>query len=484
MLSIMKPRFLILLSLLACLPVLFLSAQKSRFTKSGNKLLSSRLRISDNQRFLQFDDETPFFYLGDTAWELFHRLNKEEAKKYLEDRAKKGFTVIQAVVLAELDGIITPNAYGFLPLTGKDPAHPATKEGPDNDYWDQVDYVVETANQLGLVIGMLPTWGRYWHDNGQVIFNEQNAGAYGEFLGKRYKDAQVIWILGGDRNAEQPHQKTIIRAMANGLKSGDEGKHLLTYHPSGWRGSSEFFHHDDWLDFNMRQNGHETEHESYMKTLDDYNRTPVKPVLDGEPIYEGHPIAFNAKKFGHSIAFDTRRALYWDLFNGACGHTYGHHAVWQMYDSQKTEGINTPLQPWYEAINEPGAIQMLYGRLLIESRPYFSRIPATDEVLAADKVPTSVPGAGRYRFAATRDTDGTYAMVYVPIGRTFTVRMHVIRYPKVKAWWYNPRTGKATAIGTFTNEGEKSFVSPNPGEMIDWILVLDDASKKYPAPGK
>lgn len=478
----MMPGNLILSFLVACLPIISLCAQKSRFTKSGDNFLLSGLQVSDNHRFLQYQDGTPFFYLGDTAWELFHRLNREEAKKYLEDRARKGFTVIQAVALAELDGITEPNAYGFLPLTDKDPSRPAIREGAENDYWDQVDYVVKTANQLGLVIGMLPTWGRHWHDNGQIIFNEHNAGAFGEFLGKRYKEAQVIWILGGDRNADQPTQKTIIRAMANGLKKGDKGIHLMTYHPAGWRGSSEFFHTEDWLDFNMRQNGHETEHESYMKTLDDYNKTPVKPVLDGEPIYEGHPIAFNAKKFGHSIAYDTRRALYWDLFNGACGHTYGHHSVWQMYDPLKKEGINTPLMPWQKAIDEPGAGQMIYGRLLIESRPYFSRIPATEEVLVQDKAPTSVPGAGRYRFAACRDTAGTYAMVYVPAGREFSVHMHVIHNPKIKAWWYNPRTGKATSAGTFTNKGEKSFISPNPGEMIDWILVLDDASKKYPAP--
>jgi hypothetical protein len=98
-------------------------------------------------------------------------------------------------------------------------------------------------------------------------------------------------------------------------------------------------------------------------------------------------------------------------------------------------------------------------------------------------VPTAVPGAGLYRFVATRDVEGTYAMVYAPVGRSFRVRMDVISGPKVAAWWYNPRNGHATAIGTFDNQGEREFTSPDKGEMIDWILVLDDASKKYPAPG-
>ena len=70
------------------------------------------LQVSANRRFLIHDDGTPFFYLGDTAWELFHRLTLDEADYYLRDRAAKGFTVIQAVVLAEMDGLHTPNMNG------------------------------------------------------------------------------------------------------------------------------------------------------------------------------------------------------------------------------------------------------------------------------------------------------------------------------------------------------------------------------------
>ena len=86
-----------------------------------------------------------------------------------------------------------------------------------------------------------------------------------------------------------------------------------------------------WLDFNMRQNGHVIEFGRYAKTRADYDRQPTKPVLDGEPLYEDHPVSFKAQEFGHSIAADVRRPLYWDLFQGACGHTYGHHSVWQMW---------------------------------------------------------------------------------------------------------------------------------------------------------
>ena len=450
-----------------------------------------KLQVSTNRRFLQHADGAHFFYLGDTAWELFHRLNREEADKYLTDRANKGFTVIQAVALAELDGHTVPNPYGHLPFENYDPARPDIKVGPDNDFWDHVDYIVNKANDLGMYIGFLPTWGRYWHEGSGVnenlpLFDVENAEKYGEFLGARYKDKGIIWILGGDRNVENDVQKEILRAMARGLKKGDGGKHLITFHPRGGGTSSQYFHKDDWLDFNMRQNGHNADYTgSYSKTSDDYALQPFKPVIDGEPLYEDHPLSFNAARLGHSIASDVRRPLYWDLFGGAFGHTYGHHSVWQMYDEAKNrQPINNPLMSWQEAINRPGAVQMMYGRMLMESRPFLTRIPDST-IIVKSNVPTAMPGEGRYRFASTRDEAGTFAMVYAPAGREFSVHMDVIRGDKVTVWWYNPRNGKATKIGTFANErNERIFIPPDKGEMIDWILVLDDASFNYPAPGK
>ncbi len=444
-----------------------------------------QLKVSENQRFLVTAEGKPFFWLGDTAWELFHRLNREEAVRYLDNRAAKGFNVIQAVAIAELEGHTDPNPYGHRPFIDLDPAKPNVQEGPANDYWDHVDFIVAEANRRGLYIGFLPTWGRYWHDTNndrKPLFTRANAQTYGEWLGRRYRKAGVVWILGGDRNVENDEQKELIRAMASGLRLGDRANHLMTFHPPGGGGSSKWFHGDDWMDFNMRQNGHVTEFtERYAQTRVDYDRSPTKPVLDGEPIYEDHPVSFDAKKLGHSIASDVRRPLYWNLFNGAFGHTYGHHSVWQMWSPGKNP-INNPLMPWFEAIDQPGAGQMQHGRRLMESRPFLTRVP-DPEVVVTDRVATSVPGTGRYHFAAMRDQSGAYAMVYAPVGRSFKVRMEKISGPQAKAWWFNPRNGQTVAIGTFETRGEREFTPLDPGEMLDWVLVLDDAAKGFPPPG-
>jgi hypothetical protein len=438
-----------------------------------------RLQVSGNHRFLVTSEGAPFFWLGDTAWEIFHRLNREDADRYLQNRAKYRFTVIQAVALAEFDGLNTPNAYGEVPLRNNDPAQ------PNEAYFAHVDWIVRRANALGLYIGFLPTWGDKWNVKrgaGPEIFTPANAEQYGAWLGSRYKDDGIVWILGGDRPVETEAHRAILDAMAKGLRAGDGGIHLITFHPSGGQGSSTWLHDAPWLDFNMRQNGHGTEFTGrYDQTAADYARTPVKPVLDGEPIYEDHPVAFDAARFGHSTAADVRRALYWDLFTGAFGHTYGHHSMWQFWDASRTP-VNNPLLPWTQAIDQPGAHQMQYGRALLESRPFLTRIPA-DDIIAPARVATSVPGAGRYRFVATRDSNGSYAMVYAPIGRAFSVRMSVITGGSVRAWWFNPRTGAATTIGTFPAAAEREFVSPDPGELLDWVLVLDDETKGYGPPG-
>jgi len=138
--------------------------------------------------------------------------------------------------------------------------------------------------------------------------------------------------------------------------------------------------------------------------------------------------------------------------------------------------------PWYEAIDQPGAFQMQHAKHLLLSRPFLTRIP-DDSVIVTDRVATSVPGAGRYHFVATRDSTGSYAMVYVPVGRKFKVRMDAIKGGKVKAWWFNPRTGEAAEIGEFANTGTREFNPPAPGEKLDWVLVLDDAAKHFPKPG-
>jgi hypothetical protein len=437
------------------------------------------LKVSDNKRFLVTAEGKPFFYLADTAWELFHRLNREQAVEYLDLRAKQGYTAIQAVALAELDGVYDPNHYGDLPLVDKDPTRPAVTPGsdPNNpvayDYWDHVEYLVEQANRRGLYIAFLPTWGRWVNNTGrqdESLLTPQNAQAYGEFLGKRFGRKSIIWVIGGDRTATGFEETW--RALARGIAIGVSGKEdygavLMTYHPRGGETSSTWFHGDAWLDFNMHQTGHGLAEKvmSWARIAKDYERTPFKPVLDGEPLYEDHPLAFRAKEFGYSFDAHIRQRAYWAVFSGSCGHTYGNHSVWQMYAPGRRP-INGPLFSWYEAIHRPGAAQMGHLRRLIESRDYLSRVP--DQSLVAD------PLTGADHIAATRGNG--YAFIYSAQGRPFTINLGKISGGQVKTSWFNPRTGATSEAGTFTNTGTRDFTCPSEGFGSDWVLILDAAN--------
>ncbi|MDQ3621339.1 MAG: DUF4038 domain-containing protein [Verrucomicrobiota bacterium] len=443
-----------------------------------------RLAVSRSGRYLiHADDHTPFFFLGDTAWELFHRLDRAEADAYLENRAGKGFSVIQAVALAELDGLNTPNPYGDRPLLGNDPAQPdvtpgADPEDPDQyDYWDHVDYIVETAAAKGLYIGLLPTWGRYVTDAPSRVFDTTNARLYGEFLGARYKDKPVIWILGGDRNPAGFEE--VFREMARGIAIGATGSEdytqlLMTFHPRGGATSAITFHDDDWLDFNMIQSGHSRwDNPNYNPITADYSRAPTKPAMDGEPRYEDHPVGNPAN--GYFDDFDVRQGAYWALFAGAHGHTYGHHSIWQFWTPERPP-VNSPILYWWDAIDRDGAADMAHVRSLIESRPMLSRLP--DQALVAGG-----QGTGINHIRSTRAYDGSYAFLYLPTGNTVTVDLTRLSGAQVRAWWYDPREGTAEEIGVFERSGTQDFTPPSSGRGNDWVLVLDDIAWEFPAPG-
>lgn len=430
------------------------------------------LRIADNRRFLVHADGTPFFYLGDTAWELFHRLNREDTERYLEDRRRKGFTVIQAVVLAEFDGLTVPNAQGDLPLLDADPLK------PNEPYFAHVDWVVRRAAEKGLYIGMLPTWGdkvfkEKWGIGPVVFTSPEIARGYGRYVGQRYRSApNIVWINGGDRRGGG--YEPIWDGLAEGLREGDGGAHLITYHPGGGHSSSEWFHDRPWLDFNMLQSGHSARDiPNYDAIARDYARTPVKPVLDGEPRYEDHPINWDPKN-GWFDDFDVRQAVYWSVLAGGFGVTYGCHDVWQMLTPDR-KPVSSARTDWRKAIDLPGAGQMQHLRRLIESRPMLSRVP-DQTVIEGDA------GSGADHVLAARGEG--YAFVYVPTGKPVGVRGDRLANDNVTAWWFDPRTGQATRIDDRPAAEVRRFTPPGaPGRGNDWVLVLDDAAKNYPPPG-
>ncbi|MGQ9620014.1 MAG: glycoside hydrolase family 140 protein [Bacteroidales bacterium] len=447
-----------------------ITPQENPWKGQSTDFTHGRLKVSDNKRYVVFEDGTPFFYLGDTGWELFHRLSKEETEKYLENRRAKGFTVIQAVALAELDGLNTPNAEGNKPLIDNDPLK------PNEPYWQHVDWVIRKAGEKGLFIGLLPTWGdkvdKRW-GVGPVIFNSDNAFKYGQWIGRRYKDfPNIIWINGGDRDGGGDNTP-VWNALGEGIKSADRN-HLMTFHPWGEHSSSEWFHESSWLDFNMCQTGHGQRSYSIYKRLivRDYNLKPVKPCFDGEPRYEDHPVGWNPEVLGWFNDADIRQALYWNLFSGSFGHTYGCHPIWQM-KAPGRDPVGLARNNWYDVLDLQGAWDLIHARRLLESRPFLSRVPDQSMI-----VPDYFPETDYV--VATRGNG--YAFVYFPTGWSAGIIPDKIGADELNVSWYDPRTGEMRFVEKVSGKGVKHFTPPSRGRGNDWILLLDDVSKNFNNP--
>lgn len=423
-------------------------------------------KLKVNQRYLSWEDGTPFFYLGDTAWEMLHKLSREETDRFLRLRAEQGFTVIQTVALAEHEGVTTPNYYGKLPLcfSGGLP----TPERPDvsepDSYWDHVDFAVETAAKYGLFISLLPTWGdkfnKLW-GKGPEIFTPENAEKYGAFLAQRYVNhPNIIWMLGGDRPLETKEHRSIIDAMAKGIRTYDKN-HLMTFHPMGGRTSTDDVCDAEYIDFHTAQTGHGIDrcYISDKVMLDMAARTP-KPFLDSEARYEDHPACFQAQIGYRWDEDDVRQNAYWNVLAGACGHTYGNNAVWCM-NREPTEYWP---DLWEEAARHPGAGQMQHLKKLRLSRDYFSLRHAPELMCE------NYEGMGHMVSAVGNG----YGYVYTPLGLPVTVELSQIRPANcIRAFWFNPRTGEEALFSVLPPNGRTTLVPPSSGKGHDWVLVLE-----------
>lgn len=337
--------------LLSLLFVLLLSCQPVE--QEGTVLPA--LSVSANSRYLVDESGEPFFWLGGTTWGMSEWLTREGVDAYLDHRKVQGFNVVQLCLFwgKREDDPVTfttnpPNAYGFrafMETNGKpDPNQPHVVEGgsPElpNDYWDHVDYILQAAEERGIMVAILPVWGRRYvnatHQGfSEEVFSRESMRSYGAFLGKRFRAyTHIIWVMGGDVKADHGGDfRGYYRAMAEGIVGGVTGETahwneaspwwdsaLMTYHPDGapMVNSSEWFHQDAWLDFNMIETFTHTD-AVYQAVQQDYQLSnPVKPTVMGEPGYEG----FSTPN-GAITGVQMRRQACQSMLGGAAGFTYG-----------------------------------------------------------------------------------------------------------------------------------------------------------------
>lgn len=485
------------------LAVLLLAAYTAvGYAQSDAPWENGRLEVAPNGRFLHHEDTgRHFFYLADTPWSLFERLDRDDAELYLKDAAAKGFTAVQAVAVWSLSR--SGNAYGDGPLgltngrydprkiittPGNDPADPA-----EYDYWDHVDFIIDKAEENGLYVALLPTWGNYVSGTttyavnmSSNIFTAANARTYGEFLGRRYGNRpNIIWVIGGDRSAVYPNGdfRPVWRSMAEGIGRGVTGASLawhqphrawdellMTYHPRrvDHPGSSIWFHDDPWLDFN----GIETEHYDVAKKVEaDWAQSPPKPTAVLEGRYEDEP---DVQGNTSMDTFRQRYQAYHAIFSGSMGYTYGHRTIWQF---------STGTDSWKADLGDPGRRSMKVLRALLDglsNAQLLNRVP--DNSLLDGDIGTA---RDRDLLVAMRDGEGTFAVVYSTNGRDVRLNLAKLATGTADAFWFNPRTGKLHDHGGSVVSGAFRQVPTGIGSPItefdppgspqagnDWVLKL------------
>lgn len=389
--------------------------------------------VSPNGRYFIDLNGRPFFWLGDTQWELCRGFSLADAGTILADRKAKGFTVIQVMLTGVGDGG-EQNLAGHTPWVGDDPAR------PNDPYFDHVDSVVELAREMGVVLAL-----GVFHQLQASRITTQNARTYSRWVARRYREApNLIWSM--YPRAEQGYVP-VLRELGAGLQEGDGGSHSITVHPDPAPASSSFIHDEPWLSFNSGQTWAHTELIVPM-VEHDYRLEPAKPVVMAEGAYEA----------GTEYGFDVtplwvRRQAYWTYLAGG-HHSYGHNDCWRI------------LPAWREALDAPGARQLgILKEALLERSEWWNLVPEQSVIAGCEDGDPALN-------AAARSAAGDWCLVYFGGPATASVRIDTIGpASRADASWIAPTSGEKTATGSLATGETRQFTTPAGWE--DALLLLE-----------
>jgi hypothetical protein len=417
------------------------------------------LSVNVNGRYLVDESRVPYLLQGDAAWSLIVAADDQELDQYLKNRREKGFNALLVNLIEHLYSKKPPlDAAGDAPFLT-----PGDFTTPNEKYFAHADKVIREAGENGMQVLLAPIYLGYvgtqegWVEE-LMKLKPEKCLEYGQYLGKRYKEFNnIIWVMGGDRDPKAALERVDLIAL--GIKEFDK-RHLFTAHANSEPSMPEHFGSGGWLDINSSCSC-ERVHE---RLESDYNHLPVLPTFLIESCYEGEH---------NSSQVQIRRQAYWAVLCGGFGHVFGNNPIWH-YDAP---GLYPSTGAWQDAMDLPGSVDMMYWGRLFRSRPWFDLVPdQKHEVITA--------GLGEFLgndyLAAGRTPDGSTVIAYMPTRRTITLDMTKISGAQALAWWYDPRTGKASSAGAFPTSGTRELTPPADG---DWVLVLDDASLKRSPPG-
>jgi len=447
------------------------AAQAGKIAKPWD---NGRLTVSENHRYLVHTNGRPFFWLGNTAWLISERLNRDEVEFFLTKEHDAGYNVEQIQVL---NAIPTFNVYGAQANDDSFDMQRFSEKGRYG-YWEHLDYIVDFAASQGIYIAMDCIWGSQIER-----MTPEKAARYGKFLGERYRNKpNIIWMIGGDVLGNKGTDSW--DALARAIRRADPN-HVMTFHPRGRTTSARWFADREWMDFHMFQSGHRrygqrngdgdytikdnTEEDNWRYVDLTWEDNAMKPVIDGEPSYEDIPQGLHDFSAPRWMDNDVRRYAYWAVFAGCFGHTYGHNSIMQFMKPGLLGSFGAD-KPWWDAMNDPGYAQMKYLKWLILTFPFTERVP--------DQTVIAGTNGERYdRNIATRGND--YLLVYNYSGKPMQLDLSKISGAKKNVWVMNPTDGTLKYLGEYPSE---TVEFANDGAYLrgsDRVFIAVDATKNY-----
>ena len=398
------------------------------------------IRVSPNGRHFVTSDGAPFFWLGDTQWELVRSFSLDDARLILEDRKAKGFTVLQVMLAGVGDGT-SPNFAGELPWLNNDPAT------PNERYLGRVDEVIALSREIGLVLVL----GVY-HQLHESRITPTNVREYAARIARRYADVpNLIWTTYPRAEAQFV---PVLCELAAGLREGDGGAHLINVHPDPAPASSSFLQDEPWLDFHALQTHKFTDLIRPMIAAD-CAREPARPVVMAEGAYEGGPD--NAFEYGFEVTpLWVRRQAWWTCLAGG-HHTYGH-------------GANYLLPPdWRDSLRAPGATHMGIMREVLESLPEWWNLVPDQSLIARCEAGDPTMNA------SARAADGSCGLIYLGGAATIAVCTETLAAAdEIATTWISPTTGERLPASAERSAGVSVVTTPAGWE--DALLLLEPCS--------
>jgi hypothetical protein len=381
----------------------------------------SKLTISQTRDFFEKDGK-PFFYLADTLWTAFSNYSLEEWEEYLEYRQGQGFNAFQANLLTQWDGG-KPDT-GLYPFK-RDSSGKFDYGRLNEAYFERARAMVETASKKGFTPVLVVLWCNYVKDTWASNNNPLNimplevVKSFTEYAAKLFSPYHPIYLASGDTNFGSEQASLVYLAAMETIKSISPGALVSLHLGGGLSEVPEVLINSENYDFYMYQSSHNLESQDLAyKLARDFIGKPVKrPVVNGEPCYEGH--AFGGK-YGRYNEFHVRKAIWQSLLSGAkAGVTYGAHGVWGCYREGKefaNEGYGGKPLPWRTGLRLKGAWEASFAKWVFETFHLFDLEPR-------EAVLNDTP---EIRMSVSRDSNKV--VLYVPYNADVRVDMDLGGY--------------------------------------------------------